>query len=118
MANANTDSFVTETEGPKGTFGVFEDDGETGYLYLYQPDGLGITRHLHIYDRSPRLNVQQDDVKVLWSDDHSKVGVLIWGKMRGIIDLTSGREGRVWLECPESPGVSDDEWLNGFKLSR
>jgi len=32
--------FIVEAEGPNGIFGVFEDDGETGYLYIYEPDGL------------------------------------------------------------------------------
>jgi hypothetical protein len=96
-------------------FGVFEDDGETGYLYLYELDGNGIVRHLHIYDRSPKLMVQEQDVRVVWSADFTKVGVLIWGKMRGIIDLASGQEGRVWLESRETPGIDDAEWLKGFQ---
>ena len=106
--------FMKETEEPPGTFGVFEDDGNTGYLYLYEPNGRGVVRHLHIYDKSPRLNVTEDDVVVVWSQDRSKFGVLIWGRMRGIIDIASGREGRVWLENRETPGISDEEWMRGF----
>ncbi len=109
-----SNGFVKEAAGPEGVFAVFEDDGETGYLYVYEPGGKEISRHLHIYDRSPRLLIEDRDVQVLWSTDGSKCGVLIWNKMRGIIDLVSGKEGRVWLEDRDTPGVADAEWLEGF----
>jgi hypothetical protein len=108
--------FVSEALGPPGLFGVFEDDGETGYLYLYEPDGREVFGHLHVYDRSPSLKVEAQDVRVLWSEGYKKVGVLIWGKMRGIIDLGTGQEGRVWLERRNSPGIADTQWLEGFHL--
>jgi len=38
----------------------------------------------------------------------------IWGKMRGIIDLASGGEGRVWMENRDTPGIGDQKWLAGF----
>src|SRR5947208_15880928 len=112
----STHEFVTEAAGPPGVFGVFEDDGETGYLYLYEPDGRKVFQHLHIYDRTPDLPIREQDLRVIWSEDLSKVGVLIWGKMRGIINLTTGQEGRVWLENRNTPGISDAEWLKGFLL--
>ena len=49
-------------------FGVFEDDGETGYLYFYEPGGREVFQHLHIYDRSPKLPIQEQDVRVVWSN--------------------------------------------------
>lgn len=106
--------FIKEAAGPSGVFGVFEDDGETGYLYIYEPKGRGVLNHLHIYDRSSKVGVKEQDVEVAWSGDCKKCGVRIWGKMRGIIDLASKREGRVWLENRETPGISDPEWLRGF----
>ncbi len=109
-------SFVVEQPGPSGIFGVFEDDGETGYLYLYEPDGREVFRHLHIYDRTADVQVAESDVSVIWSEDHTKVGVIIWGKMRGIIDLSKPREGRVWLENRTTPGIGDESWLEGFRL--
>ena len=108
--------FVREAPGSPGVFGVFEDDGETGYLYLYEPGGREIFRDLHIYDRSPNLPVEEHDVQVLWSEDLTKCGVLIWGKMRGIINLATGQDGRVWLESRSTPGIGDVEWLKGFDL--
>ena len=114
--NTGTGDFVIETAGPPGLFGVFEDDGETGYLYLYEPGGREVFRHLHIYDRTPNLPVQEQDVRVIWSEDFSKVGVLIWSKMRGIVNLVTSQEGRVWLESRNTPGIGDAEWLRGFRL--
>jgi hypothetical protein len=114
--NARASDFVAEAAGPSGLFGVFEDDGETGYLYLYEPGDRGVVRHLHIYDRTPDLAVQEQDVRVVWTEDLSKVGVLIWGRMRGIINLVTGQEGRVWLESRNTPGIGDPAWLKGFPL--
>jgi hypothetical protein len=58
LNGVTTSDFVTEAAGPQGLFGVFEDDGETGYLYLYEPGGREVFQHLHIYDRTPNLLVQ------------------------------------------------------------
>ncbi len=112
----SSSEFMAEAGGPPGVFGVFEDDGETGYLYFYEPDGREVFQHLHLYDRSPDLPVQEKDVRVVWSEDLSKCGVLIWGKMRGIINLATGQEGRVWLESRNTPGIGDAEWLKGFRV--
>jgi hypothetical protein len=108
--------FIVEQPGPDNLFGVFEDDGETGYLYIYEPDGRGIITHLHVYDRTDKLNVEESDVQVIWSLDGSKCGVMIWGGMRGIIDMSHNKEGRVWLEDRNTPAISDPEWLRGFSL--
>lgn len=116
MECKDADQFVAEAAGPQGLFGVFEDDGETGYLYLYEPCGREVFRHLHVYDRARNLPVQAHDVRVMWSEDFSKVGVQIWGKMRGIINLATDQEGRVWLENRNTPGIGDSEWLKGFRL--
>ena len=106
--------FVVDAEGPSGLFGVFEDDGDTGYLYLYDPNRRQIFQHLHIYDCSPKVEVAPEEVEVMWSREGRKFGVKIWGKMRGIVDVAENREGRVWLEDKESPGIADPEWLKGF----
>jgi hypothetical protein len=91
--DSSRSEFVTEADGPPGVFGVFEDDGQTGYLYLYEPGRREVFRHLHIYARTSDLSVHEQDVRVVWSEDFSKVGVQIWGVMRGIINLVNGQEG-------------------------
>jgi hypothetical protein len=106
-------NFVCYAQGPNGWFAVFEDDGETGYLYLFNPEQQKVTRHLHIYDRTETLSVVPVDVEVMWSNGGAKCGVAIWNKMRGIINLRGG-EGRVWMENRDTPGIGDREWLSGF----
>ena len=110
-----SDFVVESDEGPEGFFGVFEDDGRTGYLYIYKPDvEPGILRDLHIYNRSESLDVHAEDVRVIWSANQRKCGVVIWGKMRGIIDLAPNRQVSVALSSRSSPGVEDSGWLEGF----
>lgn len=116
MEQHNLGMFVKEEVGPPGVFGVFEDDGETGYLYVYEPGGREVFRHLHIYDCSSKVPVKENDVRVVWSEDATRCGALIWGKLRGVMDLASGQEGRVWLEDRETPGIGDAQWLEGFRL--
>jgi hypothetical protein len=94
---------------------VFEDEGETGYLYLYSLDIAAVQTHVHIYDRSDALHIARDNVDVLWSTDESKCAVSIWRQLRGIIDLRTKREGRAWLETRDTPGITDREWLRGFE---
>jgi hypothetical protein len=109
-------NFVVYAIGPEEQAAVFEDEGETGYLYLYSLREQTVVRYLHIYDRSKKLAVVREDVQVVWSEDGTKIGVVIWGKMRGIIDVASDREGRVWLEDRDTPGIGDTEWLKGFRV--
>jgi hypothetical protein len=99
------------TSGPNKTFAVFEDYAETGYLYLYSSAEQTVLRFLHVYDR---LDVAPEDVQVMWAAGETKCGVAIWDKMRGIIDLASGGEGRVWMESRDTPGIGDQKWLEGF----
>ena len=120
---SNTPLPLTDTAFVKASFdsrreraAIFEDEGETGYLYLFSVGLDKIEKHLHIYDRKEGLNISADDVEVLWSMDESKCAVMVWGKIRGIIDLRLRKEGRVWLESETTPGISDRAWLKGFEL--
>ncbi len=94
---------------------VFEDEGETGYLYVFSLRAASVQTHVHVYDRSDALQMTKDSVEVLWSTDESKCAVRIWGKLRAIIDLRMKKEGRAWLENRDTPGISDKEWLRGFE---
>jgi hypothetical protein len=107
-------NFIVYAIGPHEQAAVFEDDGESGYLYLYSSQEQTVVRYLHIYDRANTLAVARKDVQVMWSKDVTKCGVAIWDKMRGIIDVGSDREGRVWLESRDTPGIGDTQWLEGF----
>lgn len=114
LQNEDERGFICEAAGPPGLFGVFEDDGDTGYLYVYEPEGRGVVSHLHIYDRNASLDVTEADVHVEWSSDMNKCGVIIWSKFRGIINVATMQEGRVWMESRQTPGIADKTWLAGF----
>lgn len=120
MNNEPTDDsskvYVSDTSGPDCYVAFFEDDGETGYLYVSDREKQEIVKHVQIYTNSKRLDVSSDDVRVVWSSDGTKCGVIIWGGMRGIIDLEKGVEGRAFLETRSSPPISDPSWLKGFAL--
>jgi hypothetical protein len=107
--------FILYDKGVGTQVCVFEDEGDTGYLYLYDSAEQKVLRHLHLYDHPSTLGVSSQDVDVVWSEDYAKCGVIIWGKMRGIIDLKSGQEGRVKLESRDTPGIGDKKWLKGFE---
>lgn len=107
-------NFVVYAGGPPLLFGIFEDDGDTGYLYVLDRVEQKILQRLQIYDDARRLSVSSEDVQVTWSEGGSKCGVLIWNEMRGIIDLAGKREGRVKLESRGTRGIADSEWLKGF----
>jgi hypothetical protein len=87
--HADEQGFIVEAQGPDGVFGVFEDDGETGYLYIYEPEGDGIIQHLHIYDRSKLpVAIEETDVSVDW--EGNKCSVAIQGSHRGTIETKRG----------------------------
>src|SRR5258708_13633736 len=66
---------------------VFEDEGETGYLYVFSLRAASVQTHVHVYDRSDALQMTKDSVEVLWPTDESKCAVRIWATLRAIIDL-------------------------------
>jgi len=93
---------------------VFEDDGQTGYLYVYDSASEKITTDLHVYDRSPSLMVNEGDVFVTWTTDFSRCGVVIWGEMMGVIDVKTGQGWSARMQSRESIGL-DGAVIEGFK---
>jgi hypothetical protein len=108
-------NFLAYERGPDDLFAVFEDDGSSGYLYLYDSKKGEIAEYVHNYDRSAKLLVNFEDVEVAWSEDGQKCGVIILRKMRGIIDRERPSPGRVWMDAYDSPGIADKGWLKGFE---
>lgn len=76
-------SFIIDSVSPNGLWlVVFEDDGQTGYLYLcVQKNGEfgGIVDHLWIYNQiSPPIE-ECDEVFIIWSADSSRAGLIVDG---------------------------------------
>ena len=76
---------MVECQGPAGLFGVFEDDGETGYLYLYHPDRDGILEHHWVYNRRSEHEATESNTEVKWSDENQEFVVTINNIPRGAI---------------------------------
>jgi hypothetical protein len=107
-------NFIVESENFNGLFGIFEDDGETGYLYLYEPKGEGVIDDLQIYSNSTKAGVKEDDVTVIWSNDLKKCGVKIWGNLYGIIDVETGKKISAKLTDKKSSPITKTETLKDF----
>lgn len=103
------DEFVVERSNSEGLFCFFEDDGDTGYFYLYEPEGDGILDHLHIYSySSPKVfDVTENDVEVVWSKDGEKCGVKIWGKFYGVFDLFNNQKIGISIKNKETPPIQN-----------
>jgi len=109
-------AYMIDAGNNEGLFGVFEDDGDTGYLYLYKPEGEGIIDHLHIYSNPEKrgLNIKKKDVEVVWSDDKTKCGVKVWGRLFGIFDLASNQKVSVSIQERDTQPIQDPQLLKGF----
>jgi len=90
----------------------FEQDDETGYLYVGTTKE--ITHHLHVYNRSTAFSVQEKDVRVELSKDGSRCGVFIFDKLRGVLGFNGDayRPANTML----GDGVTDPKWTVGFNL--
>jgi hypothetical protein len=86
---------VVEGPSPSGHFGVvFEDDGDTGYLY-----GLDLTRQgnpivnaMHIYNVGQVVDREKPSVvQLVWSQDGLKAALLINRYPRAVYDFASKR---------------------------
>ncbi len=107
--------FIISAEGPPEYLGFFEQDDRTGYLYVVARATKEVVAYVQIYTCAARLKVRRSEVRVVWSSEGDKCGVIIRGQMRGIIDLPNDRRGGIRLLDPSTPGVSDFEWLHGFE---
>jgi hypothetical protein len=107
--------FVVAAAGPPEYFGFFEQDDRTGYLYVVGRARKQVVAYVQLYTCASRLKVRASEVKVVWSAEGDKCGVVIRGQMRGIIDLPNGRRGRASFVEPSSAGINDFEWLQGFE---
>jgi len=67
--------------------GVFEYDGETGYLYLYEisgGEGQKVRDSIHIL--SGELNFEEADLSIRWDQEEQKVGLFIKGALWAVFD--------------------------------
>jgi hypothetical protein len=83
---------VAESRSPSQSFmTVFEDDGETGYVYaldLGREHGQKIVDALQIYVAKEEFgDVEESVVRILWSSDGNKSGVELDGELQAVFDF-------------------------------
>jgi hypothetical protein len=101
------DEFVVGWDYPDGYSAAFEQDDATGYFYALKDET--IFQHLHIYNRQTQEPpIKEEHVAVIRSEDGSKVGVVIWRELRGIIKLETSETFK------DNAGITEEEWLRGF----
>lgn len=97
---------------------MFEDDSETGYLYLLprlsNGKTKGIADALWIYNQiSPPID-ECENVYIIWSDDSTKSGIIVDGECWGMIDISSSRK----LSAPREDNciktISLETWEEGI----
>lgn len=75
---------------------IFEDNGETGYMYLCyweSANGLeGIVDHLWVYNQIQPPIQESKEVYFIWSDDSTRVGLVVDGECWGIFDIKNRRK--------------------------
>jgi len=86
------DTFI-ESLSPENHYGVvFEDDGETAYLYAMEKDkegtGLRVLDALHIHERDEEDEVTETrKLQIVWSRDWLKCALVIDGQCHALFDF-------------------------------
>ena|SRR5215469_8373500 len=109
---AKPDEFIVGSE-LGGYRAFFEQDDATGYFYL--ADSEKILFDLHIYNRKLSTEIREADVRVIWTESGARCGVLIHGKLCGVIGINRDMCRPAYVL--ESSGITDPKWTTGFNLS-
>lgn len=117
--NQEQESFVIDSSSPNNKWvTVFEDNGETGYMYLCSFNENGefdrIVDHLWIYNQINPPIEECKKVFIIWSDDSNRTGLIVDGECWGIFDLSSKRK----LDAPREKdmivSIERQVWDNGI----
>lgn len=86
---------VVEGASPAGRFGiVFEDDGDTGYLYGldFEQSDNPIVDALHIYNVANVVDRSQpSNIRLIWSEDGNRAALLVHGYAHAVFDFEAER---------------------------
>ncbi|MEH7453565.1 DUF2251 domain-containing protein [Gottfriedia acidiceleris] len=118
MSNQN-ESFVVDEISPNGKWlCVFEDDGETGYLYFCpmasNREMVGIADALWIYNQISPSIYECEKVDIIWSDDSMKSILIVDGECWGMFDLKSKRKLNAPRENKSIVSIPISFWEDGI----
>lgn len=114
------ESFVIECESPNNKWiTVFEDDGETSYMYLCSLNDNGeldkIVDHLWIYNQIEPPIEECKEVFIIWSNDSNKTGLIVDGECWGIFDLCNKRKLNAVREKNTIVSIEIEVWEKGIR---
>jgi hypothetical protein len=110
---ADDSNFIISAPGATGIEAVFEDSTEVGWFYVYDVVGRRILNGTHVYNRTD-VQVDSEDVDVLWSNDPETGAVAIWAEMRAFLGRHDRLQIRAQVKNRNTPGIAADEWPPGF----
>ena len=97
------ESFHSRVRADGDLAGVYENDGDTGYFYLYKanaPEGEHIIDAIQVEVGLP----SSSDVDVFWSSDQSLVGLKLGNRLVALFDcLTGDKYSRKDSKCSVLP---------------
>jgi hypothetical protein len=112
-------SYILRSASPNGEWMIiFEDNKETGYMYLCKLDATGviekIVNHLWVYSKIVPAIEEYEEVDILWSHDSSRTALEIDGNFYGIMDLESNRKIATTIEDNIMIPIPREIWENGI----
>ncbi len=113
------ESFLISEYSPDEKWCVtFEDNGETGYLYIQHVNEKGeagdIFDHLWVYNQiMPPIGACKE-VFILWNDDSTRACLIVDQECWGIFDLKSWRKLNAPRKDNEILEISFDVWEKGI----
>lgn len=113
------ENFVIDSSSPNNKWvTVFEDNGETGYMYLCSSNENEefdrIVDHLWIYNQINPPIEECKKVFIIWSDDSNRTGLIVDGECWGIFDLSSKRKLNAPREKDMIASIERQVWDNGI----
>lgn len=88
---AGPEAYMKSFEG-SGFGVVFEDDGNTGYLYATDEGATEIFDAVHVYNASdPQRLLPGEEVYIVWSAVLQKAGIYYHNQFQAIIDFGNHR---------------------------
>ncbi|GAA0180861.1 hypothetical protein SH2C18_34810 [Clostridium sediminicola] len=117
--NQEEESYVIDSPSPNDKWTtVFEDNGETGYMYLCSSNEDGefnqIVDHLWIYNKINPPIEECKNVFIIWSDDSNRTGLIVDGECWGIFDLSRKRKLNAPREKNMITSIEREAWDNGI----
>ncbi|MEL7569245.1 MAG: DUF2251 domain-containing protein [Eubacteriaceae bacterium] len=118
--NQEKESFIIESSSPDNKWiTVFEDNGQTGYLYLCCANENGeldnIIDHLWIYNQINPPIEECEEVFIIWSVDSDRTGLIVDDECWGIFDLSSNRKLNAPRENNTIVTIKKQVWDRGIR---